>query len=237
MRFVEQATRIEVTKVVGESENNGSRHGPLLPDSIRAVICGPSNSGKTQTIINLLLSENGLKFENVYVFSKSLAQPKYVFLEKVFAEIPEIGYHAFSNNQDILSPDQVQNNSVMIFDDIANEKQESAKLFFSVGRHFNTDSFYLCQSYSQIPKHLVRDNLNLIILFPQDTLNLQNLYKSHVNADMSFKTFLFMCQQCWQQKYGFLLINKDVEIRRGRYRRGFNSFILPKNGQCFLNYE
>lgn len=237
MRFVEQATRIEVVKVVGEEGSKKSRHGALLPHSIRAVICGRSSCGKTQANINLLLSKNSLKYENVYVFSKSLAQPKYSFLEKLFAGIPEIGYYAFSNNHDIPTPDQVHDSSVMIFDDIASEKQEVVKQYFSIGRHFNTDSFYLCQSYSQIPKHLVRDNLNLIILFRQDTLNLQNLFKSHVNSEMSFSTFQLMCQQCWRRKYDFLLMNKDVEVEQGRYRRGYSSYILPKRGQSFLNYE
>lgn len=237
MRFVEQKTRIETAKVVGEEGGMESRHGPLLPGNIRAVICGPSGVGKTHSIISLLLSKNGLKFRNIYIFSKSLAQPKYIFLEKLFAGTPEIGFHVFSNNQDIPTPDQIEDFSIMIFDDIACEKQEVVKQYFSIGRHFNIDSFYLCQTYSQIPKHLVRDNLNLIILFQQDTLNMHNLWKSHINSDMNFKTFQFMCQQCWQKKYGFLLVNKDVGVNSGRYRFGFNCFILPAGGQSFLSYD
>lgn len=237
MKLVEQAIRIQSAKVVGEENGVESRHGPLLPDSIRAVICGPSACGKTQAILSLLLSENGLKFENIYIFSKSLAQPKYVHLQKLIEGVPEIGYHTFSNNHDIPSPDQVAESSVMIFDDIACEKQGKVRDFYSLGRHFHADSFYLCQSYSQIPKHLVRDNLNLIILFEQDTLNLTNVFKSHVNSEMSFKTFQSMCHRCWQKRYGFLLINKDVRVGEGRYRCGFNSFILPKTGQSFLKNE
>lgn len=59
------------------------RHGQLLPNTIRGIICGPSNCGKTNVMLNLLFSENGLIFENVYVFSKSLVQPKYMLLECV----------------------------------------------------------------------------------------------------------------------------------------------------------
>ena len=217
MRFVEQPGRIETVRV-GEVEQSEGRHGPLLPNSIRGVICGPSNCGKTQALISLLLSKNGLRFRNVYVYSKSLSQPKYVYLEKLFQGIPEIGYQAFSNNEEILPPRQVGESSVMIFDDIACEKQTAVREYFCMGRHFDVDSFYLCQSYAQIPKHLVRDNLNLVILFEQDGLNQRNIY--HVNADMDFETFQKMCRRCWEQRYGFLLINKDARVGEGRYRKG-----------------
>ena len=233
MRFVEQpGGGIEIVGV-GEVERSEKRHGPLLPDSIRGVLCGPSNCGKTQALISLLLSKNGLRFQNVYVYSKSLTQPKYVYLEKLFQGIPEIGYQAFSNNEEILPPDQVGESSIMVFDDIACEKQAVVRKYFCMGRHFDVDSFYLCQSYAQIPKHLIRDNLNLLILFQQDGLNLRNIYNSHVNGDMNFDTFQTMCRRCWEERYGFLLINKDAAVRGGRYRKGYNTFILPDRGQSF----
>lgn len=236
MKFVEQSGRIEIVKV-GEPEVSENRHGPLLPNSIRSVICGPSSCGKTQSLVSLLLSKNGLRYKNLYIYSKSLNQPKYVFLEKLFEGIPEIGYHAFSNNDDIVPPDQVDESSIMIFDDIACEKQGVVKQYFSMGRHHFVDSFYLCQSYCQIPKHLVRDNLNLIILFQQDDLNLKNVYRSHVNSDMDFDTFQNMCRHCWQERYGFLFINKDSKVGGGKYRMGFNTFILPDDGQSFHRHE
>lgn len=31
------------------------RHGDLLPNTIRGIICGPSNCGKTNVILSLLL--------------------------------------------------------------------------------------------------------------------------------------------------------------------------------------
>lgn len=234
MRFVEQPGGIEDSLVGEEKNGRMGRHGPLLPDSIRCVVCGPSNVGKTQAVINLLLSKNGLHFQNVYIFSKSLSQPKYVFLEKLFREIPEIGYHTYSNNEDIPPPDQVDKFSIMIFDDVASEKQNQVRDYFSMGRHFHVDSFYLCQSYAQIPKHLVRDNLNMIIIFKQDELNLRNIYKSHVNSDLTFETFQEMCRRCWCEPFSFLMIDKDSEVGGGRYRKGFNTFIVPKRGQSFL---
>lgn len=125
----------------------------------------------------------------------------------------------------------------MVFDDICCEKQTRVKEFYSMGRHHFVDSFYLCQSYSQIPKHLIRDNLNLIILFQQDDLNLKNIYRSHVNTEMTFDTFRNMCCQCWQERYGFLFICKDLKVGAGKFRKGFNTFILPDDGQSFHRHE
>jgi len=51
------------------------KHGAMLPSTIRAIVCSPSNCGKTNILISLLESPHGVRFENVYVYSKSLQQP------------------------------------------------------------------------------------------------------------------------------------------------------------------
>jgi len=89
-------------------------------------------------------------------------------------------------------------------------------------RHKNTDSFYLCQTYSRIPKNLIRDNANFVIMFKQDDLNMRHIY----NIDMNYETFVKICQKCWEDKHGFLLISKVNEMDNGRYRKGFDQFIM-----------
>jgi len=46
------------------------RHGIFLPGSIRAIIYGPSNCEKINLLMNLLYNENGLAFQNIYLYSK-----------------------------------------------------------------------------------------------------------------------------------------------------------------------
>ena len=85
MEFMQQKTKLPVNnveKIVGENVARPKRHGQLLPDSIRAVFCGPSNCGKTNALLSLIMHPNGLKFENINVYSKSLNQPKHVFLKE-----------------------------------------------------------------------------------------------------------------------------------------------------------
>ena len=203
------------------------RHGSMLPNTIRCLICGPSNCGKTNVLVSLLESPHGVRFENVYVYSKSLQQPKYQYLENLLAPIDEIGYFTFSNNSDVIPPSESLPNSIFIFDDVACDKQDTIREYFAMGRHSNVDCFYLCQTYAKIPKHLIRDNANLLILFKQDGTNLKHVYNDHVNTDMSYEDFCALCRNCWQREYGFAVIDKDSAMSNGRYRKGFNEFAVP----------
>ncbi|KYN14209.1 hypothetical protein ALC57_13593 [Trachymyrmex cornetzi] len=91
----------------------------MLPASIRAIVCGPSNCGKTNVLISLSKSPHGVRFENVYVYSKSLQQPKYRYLANLLAPIEEISYFTFSNNSDVIPPSEALPNSIFIFDDVS----------------------------------------------------------------------------------------------------------------------
>lgn len=214
----------EFTQIRGGGERK--RHGDLLPNTIRAVFCGPSNCGKTNALLTLVIHPNGLRFENVYLYSKSLKQPKYRLLEQFLKPVKGLEYHPFNEHEQVVAPSDARPNSIFIFDDIACEKQDNVRAFFSMGRHENVDCFYLSQTYARIPKHLVRDNTNFIVLFKQDDSNLKHVYDDHVNTDMSYTHFKNICCECWNSsKYGFLTIDKDSSINEGRYRRGFDSFL------------
>ena len=229
MNFQKQSLALPVTNVdvlAGEQINHPKRHGPLLPNTIRALFCGPSNCGKTNALLSLIIHPNGLKFDNIYVYSKSLNQPKYTFLENLLKPISEIKYFTFNDREQVISPDKALPNSIMIFDDIACEKQDCLKAFFCMGRHKNVDSFYLCQSYAQVPKHLVRDNVNLLAIFQQDETNLKHIYNDHVNTDMTFGNFKKICLQCWQDKHGFVTVDNTSELKNGRYRKNFDQFLI-----------
>lgn len=226
MRLVKQEVELPVQnfdEYIGSGMVKSSKHGELLPDSIRCIIAGPSSSGKTNVLFNLLFDPNGLRFENIYVFSKSLYQQKYEFLKKVLPE--EVGYYPYDDSDNILHPSNAEPNSIMIFDDISCEKHDQIRNYFSMGRHRNIDMFYLGQTYSKIPKQLIRDNCNLVILFKQDDMNLRHIFSDHITTDMSFEKFKELCAEAWQDNYGFLVIDKTRDPLKGRYRIGIDSFV------------
>lgn len=227
MHIIKHKDNLSIKNLDSVCENNETerRHGVLLPSSIRCIIVGPSNCGKTNVIISLLIHPNGLCFKNIYIFSKSLYQSKYEYLRKVLEPIKDIGYYTYNNSTEILKPNEAKDHSVFVFDDVISENQLPIRMYFSMGRHRKVDSFFLGQSYSRIGKQLIRDNCNFLIVFKQDDTNLRHIYSDHVSPDMSFQRFQDMCAICWNEKYGFLVIDKDRELENGRYRKEFDGFI------------
>lgn len=230
MQFIQQPTTIAIKnfdcKTHAFKSDNPNKHGPLLPNSIRCIVCGPSGCGKTNVIISLLEDPNGLRFENIYLYSMSLYQPKYVYLKNVLSEIEEIGFHPFASNDEVIPPENAKHNSIFIFDDVITQKQNNIKSYFCMGRHNNIDCFYLTQSYAHVPKHLIRENANLLLLFKQDDMNLKHIFNDFgLATDLGFEKFKEICQQCWINKYDFLVLDLERSVNDGKYRKGFDNFI------------
>lgn len=233
MQLIKQPTSLpikNIDKCIQNIKERGfQKHGTLLPDSIRCIICGPSNCGKTNVIISLIESPNGLRFENIYIYSRSLYQPKYTYLKRLLSYVKGIGYYSFSSNEKVLPPEKVKPNSIFIFDDVQCDRQNNIQSYFCMGRHKKVDCFYLCQSYTHIPKHLIRENANLIVLFKQDEMNLKHIYNDHsVSLDMTFEKFKNICNQCWNKRHDFMVIDKESNVNGGRYRKGFDCYIIIK---------
>ena len=215
--------------ISGGENSSHQRHGPLFPSSIRAIICGPSGCGKTNIMLSLLCAPNGLRFINVYVFSKSLYQPKYKLLKEALSRVKGMNYYSFSENDAVVDPADAKEHSVFIFDDVACDKQDKIRAYFAMGRHKSVDTFYLAQTYARVPKQIIRDNSNVLILFKQDEMNLRHVYDDHVTTDMTFDKFKEICSTCWRDdSHSVLVIVKENELHNGRYRKGFDEFICLK---------
>lgn len=200
--------------------NKKSKHGELFPNSIRALVVGRSNAGKTNLVLSMLTHRNGLVFRNVYVCSKSLHQTKYKLLEKIMKPLPNMKFYGISNVEDI--PEKPEPFSVFIFDDLSNLCHKMIMRYFSYCRHFDVDCFYLGQTYSKINKQLIRDNANFIILFKQDEKNLRHVYDDHISLDISWVKFLKMCKICWLKPFSFIVIDKE----NNNFRRGLDEFFV-----------
>ncbi|KAJ8887423.1 hypothetical protein PR048_013638 [Dryococelus australis] len=57
-----------------------------------------------------------------------------------------------------------------------------------------------------------------------DNINLRHAFDDYVNTDMTFSDFKDTCPLGWKDKYGFLTIDTDCLLHKGRYRRGFDQF-------------
>lgn len=228
MKFIQQSVKLPV--INADTENNDNkppRHGTLFPNSIRAIIAGPSGCGKTNVLFSLLVAENGVKFKNIYIYSKTLDQPKYQMLKDIIESIPGMQIFMFHENDTVISPEDALPNSVFIFDDVITESQEIIRTYFTRGRHNNIDIFYLTQSFSCVGKQLIRDNANMLILFKQDETNIRHIYFNNCSGDMTLNQFREFCHSCWNDsKFSFVVISKDHPRNEGRYRKCFDTFAI-----------
>ena len=109
---------------------------PCLPDDFfRMLICGPSNSGKTNLSLNMIYSL--LMFDKIYLFSKNLHQYQYRGFLKEFAENinPKVGYEVIEAYDDEIIPLEelpVDNQKIVVFDDLLCKKKpkQHHKLFY-----------------------------------------------------------------------------------------------------------
>lgn len=207
-------------------ENNVSelhrKNGPLLPNTIRALVAGCSGAGKTTAVVELLKHKNGVRFKNLVIFGRTSSQPKYENLIAIIKDIPGMGVHRATDID--VGVEQIPAYTAVIFDDLVTQKQGEIQKFFAMGRHKQIDLFYLSQTYAFIKKQLIRDNANIIVLFRMDRLNLKHAFNDHVVGDMPFDMFIKLCHICWNEPKGFLVIDKTCGMNSGRYRCGFDKF-------------
>lgn len=226
MRIIQQVKNLPVENFdFIEDVKKPNKHSILLPGSFRAIFCGPSGCGKTNAILSLIFHPNGARFENIYVYSKSLYQPKYQLLRDVLNQVKGVQYFPFKDNDEIIDVGKARKNSLFVFDDVICDRQDKIREYYSMGRHKSIDTAFLTQTYSKVQKQVLRDNCNVIVLFKQDDTNLKHVFDEHVSSDLSFDDFKMLCAECWKEKYGFLTIVKDFDLSNGRYRLGFDRYI------------
>ena len=155
----------------GSSESDYKQCHPCMPaDVFRMLICGPSNSGKRNTLLHMLYEL--LEYDKIYLFSKNLHQNKYQSLLQYFAEEvnpdPTVGYEVIEAHGDEIIPLEelpVDTQKIAIFDDLVCEKNQNDIInYFINGRHKNCRVIYLTQTFYKVPKN-IRDNCSHFCIF------------------------------------------------------------------------
>lgn len=244
-------------------------HHDLLPKCFRALIIGKSNCGKTSLLMNMLLADNWLDYNRLYVVGNSLFQPKYDILKRGFDngltkaeirkifelenEIKEKGLNykdAISLlGEEVNRPKKVQVyyykpshklpdpesldrrfKNLMVFDDLMDESQVTPKLYYTRGRHSNTDCFYISQNYFELDRKSIRSNADLLVLFRLPVKDLQHIFTDLASVDFeNFKDFQDFCEACWRDDYSYVVIDLTSKPESGRkYRKSFEDFYIPE---------
>ena len=219
---------------------------------VRCIITGPSECGKSYFLTNLILNIIN-EYDKIYIYSPSLHQDLYQKLIKCFTNyipiniIPNIlneedidivieeivnnkdfqksntEIETFDNIEELRFPQEYENNSIIILDDLNQKKINNDKLqaMFKRGRHNNLSIFIISQDYYELPKRTIRCNGNIFHLFkPNNYLDVRNIYQDKASMDMTLDEFKYLTSICWNKNYQPLTIDMTKDKYTGRYRLG-----------------
>ena len=171
MQVIDFSKKYEISKGCGN-------HADIFPRNIFCVIAGSTGSGKTNLMVNSLLQENKINYSDVYIYSPTLPQLAYIYLEHSYElmekiimnktkQSVKIAHFCDPGEKQLIDPVELdkKQNHVMIFNDVMLDDQTAIKKYFCSGRHNNVNVFYLEQSLHKIAKHCIRENANIFILF------------------------------------------------------------------------
>ena len=117
--------------------------------------------------------------------------------------------------------------NLLILDDcLLEKKQNKAEAYYTRGRHNNCDTIYIAQNYILLPKNTIRENSNILLLFPQDKRDLQRIHADHC-TDIDYEEFKDFCHDVWSNRYNFVMIDLTSSKYNGKYRRNFDIFYFP----------
>ena len=141
----------------------------------------------------------------------------------------EIKADFFSDCSMIPDPTElsIEEKNLLILDDCYLGPQSKAGAYYTRGRHNNCDTFYISQSYFHLPRHSVRENMNFLVLFPQDVKNLSHIYADHCDGDMTLTEFKNFCRQVWSTNHQFIVIDLTSDKSKGKYRKNLDTFFIP----------
>ena len=228
----------------------------------RCIITGPSCSGKSYFLTILILNIIN-EYDKIYIYSNSLHQELYQKLIKCFSNyipiniIPnilneedidtvieevinnkdfqksDIEIEPFDNIEELKYPQEYENNSIIILDDLNRKKMDDPRVqaMFKRSRHNNLSIFIISQDYYELSKKTIRCNGNIYhIIKPNNFRDVQNLYQdkaSMASMDMTLSEFKILTSTCWNKIFQPLTIDMTRDNYMGRYRLGLNSIFVP----------
>ena len=115
----------------------------------------------------------------------------------------------YQSAEDVPDPRELssEKKNAMVFDHRLLEKQNTNESCYVRGRQGNVDCFYLAQNYFKLPRQTIRENANLISLFPHDLKNLNHIFDDHMGSDMTKEEFRQLCRTAWEKLHGFVIVD------------------------------
>ena len=200
------------------------------------------------------------EYNKIYIYSPSLHQDLYQKLIKCFSNyipiniIPNIlneedidiviedivsdkafeksaiEIETFDDIEEFRFPQEYENNSNIILDDL-NEKEtnsDKTQAMFKRGRHNILSIFIISQDYFELLERTIRANGNIYHIFkPIMFRDVQNRYQDKASMDMTLNKIKLITSTCWNKNYQPLTIDMTKDRYQGRFRLGLNNIFVP----------
>ena len=152
-------------------------------------------------------------------------------------EKSDIDKETFDNIEELRFPQDYENNSIIILNDL-NEKEinnDKIQAMFKRGRRNNLSTFIISQDYYELPKRTNRATGNIYHFFePNNFRDVQNLYQDKASMDMTLNEYKLLTSTCWNKNYQPLTIDMTKGRYQGRYRLGLNSIFVPDSSPFWI---
>ena len=143
-----------------ENENTNFKqlYKYMPTSSFRMLICGNSDSGKTNLLYHILVKPL-VDYDQIYLYGKNLELEKYRHTIETMNDISgQVVYDIIHcNNDDVKSVNSLDSDSqkiVIFYDFICDKNQKPVIDYFIHGRHKNCSIIYLSQSFYKTPKDI-----------------------------------------------------------------------------------
>ena len=193
----------------------------------RMLIIGPSESGKTNTLLHLI--NNLHPIDKIYLYAKDILEPKneYLINKREHAGIKNLNDpHAFIEYSDDMNDvlDDINNYNknrdkkvLIVFDDMIadieynkNFKQIIKKLFYRA-RKISVSIVFITQSYFRALKDARLNSRHYILMKIGNKKELKRIAEEK-SGHLHYKDFLKMYNYCTEEPYSFMLIDTRRNI-------------------------
>ena len=205
----------------------------------RMLITGPSDSGKTNALLNLI--NNLHPIDKIYLYAKDLHKPKYEYLinKRKQAGIKNLNDpHAFIEYPDDINDvlDDINNYNknrdkkvLIVFDDMIadieynkNFKRIIKELFYRAHK-INVSIVFITQSYFRALKDARLNSTHYVLMKIGNKKELKRIAEEK-SGHLDYKYFLEMYNYCIKEPYSFMAIDARSTATIP-FKKNFNELI------------
>ena len=226
----------------------------------RSVLLGPSHSGKTVLLQNLILKVYRGCFERIFIFSPSIMvdttwDPVKEYIEEEMdahetedepfyfdSYKPEALENIINTQNKIIKHMKAKNKKklyqiLIIVDDFADDPSFSrhSKLLHSLytrGRHAYISTITATQRFCCLSP-IIRTNATELYVFRLRNQNDLDRFLEEVSAVLDKKTLLKIYQECTKEPFSFLYVKLTAKSIQDMYFCNFNKRVsFTKDGEC-----